>query len=292
MHTERPWRAQGAGRGRGKPVPRVAQPGAFARCSSAACVGAPAAAALRDPGIQPGTRLKAPTCRWQPVSRGGFRPPGPMGKGFVGFSRTVQRRLRLCGRVLRGWGCRWALRPRRSLGGAMLGVWAGLGYPGPGRAVRPQPRATKEEEGRLAPGARRRGMRRAGSLVQMTREVQRCPHPLGTPGGPRSRRRAGPACLAGEATGSAESTPAHTLPESMLSAALGTSCRVASGLGPLPARCSQSWGRRGARVGGAAPACRPLVFLFPALPLPGPRRFSLALLLRQGTEAWMSSPAP
>lgn len=38
-------------------------------------------------------------------------------------------------------------------------------------------------------------------------------------------------------------TRAHT-PESMLSAGLGTSCRVASGPGPsLPARCSQSWGR-------------------------------------------------
>lgn len=54
-------------------------------------------------------------------------------------------------------------------------------------------------------------MRRAGALVRVSR-VPGCPQPRGTAGGPRSPRRSGPACAAGEARGSAESTPARTLP--------------------------------------------------------------------------------
>lgn len=118
------------------------------------------------------------------------------------------------------------------------------------------------------------------------------PHPMEIAGGPRSRRRAILVCLAGEAAGSVEPTPAHTLPESMLSAALGTSCRVAGRPGPLPARSSQSWGRQGARVGGAAPACRPWASGSPASPLLGPRLISRQPFSRLGTEACMSSTAP
>lgn len=108
----------------------------------------------------------------------------------------------------------------------------------------------------MVPGPREGGIRRA-LLSGGPGKSSGAPHPMETAGGPRSRRRAILVCLAGEAAGSVEPTPAHTLPESMLSAALGTSCRVAGRPGPLPARSSQSWGRQGARVGGAASACRP-----------------------------------
>lgn len=76
------------------------------------------------------------------------------------------------------------------------------------------------------------------------------PHLLGTAAGPQSRRRASQGCLAGEAAGSAEPTPAHTLPESMLSAALGTSCRVAGSPGPPPGRRLAKLGAAGSASGG------------------------------------------
>lgn len=105
-------------------------------------------------------------------------------------------------------------------------------------------------------------MRRAGALVRGTRAVQQCPPPFGDGRRPAILPARWPACLAGEATGSVESTPAHTLPESMLSAALGTSCRAASGPGPFPARCSQSWGRRALECGWGRGARRPAVVLW------------------------------
>lgn len=135
-------------------------------------------------------------------------------------------------------------------------------------------------------------MRRAGALVRGTRAVQQCPPPLEDSRRPAILPARWPACLAGEATGSVESTPAHTLPESMLSAALGTSCRAASGPGPFPARCSQSWGRRALECGWPRARLSPFGVLVPCIAFPRPRRVSLPPPSRLGTEAWMSSPLP
>lgn len=142
-------------------------------------------------------------------------------------------------------------------------MWAGLGSPGPGRAGRTQlPASGEEQQGRLAPGPGGRGMRWAGALVLGTREAQGCPPPLRDLRGPTIPLARSGGCLAGEAAGSAEPTPAHIIPESMLSAALGTSCRVASRPGPLLAPSRPAAGK----LGGAAPSSRPF-----ASPRPLPR---------------------
>lgn len=155
--------------------------------------------------------------------------------------------------------------------GFTLRVCAGLGSQGLGRSGQAQPWASgEEEEGRLAPGPRGRGMRQAGSLVQETWERGGVPHLWRISTGPQPRGRDLRGCLAGEAEGNAERTPAHTIPESMLSVALGTSCRVASRSGPLPAPSRPAAGK----VGGAAPACRPFAPPTPASPLPGSWRCS------------------
>lgn len=197
----------------------------------------------------------------------------------------------MCGPEASCWRWQMGVGPRRSFGGVMLGVWAGLGSPGPGRSGRAEPPASEEEEGRLAPGPRGSGMRRAGALVRESR-VQWCPQPLGPAGGPRSRPRSGPACLAGEATGSAESTPAHTLPRACSVRAWELPAESRAALAPSPRPLLAKLGAVGAGVGGAAPACRPLASRFRAAPLPGPRRFSLPPPPRLGTEARMSSPLP
>lgn len=157
---------------------------------------------------------------------------------------------------------------RSDLGGGWWGRAAGVGRAGvPGTRAHRAGSATGQGRGRreVGPRPRREGMRRPELLrAGGPRKPEETPTPRGRPPAPRSHPRAPPGCLAEEAAGSAEPTPAHTLPESMLSAALGTSCRVASRPGPLRVGCELSWGRPSAWVGGAAPACSPLVPLAPA----------------------------
>nr|KAF6450444.1 hypothetical protein HJG59_008338 [Molossus molossus] len=70
--------------------------------------GCPGRGCSAGSGVQPGTRLEAPTCPWQPVSRGGAAgPQDPCGSALWRFSGTVQRKLRLCGLEASGWG--WQL---------------------------------------------------------------------------------------------------------------------------------------------------------------------------------------
>ena len=120
--------------------------GASARRPSAACVGAPAA--LREPGVQPGTRMEAPACPGQPLPRGDCRPPWPLGSGGFGLFKGLSGG---------GFGCagwrraardgRGALGPRRSLVGSRCGCGPGwgprdLGAPG-GLSHRPVGRNNK-----------------------------------------------------------------------------------------------------------------------------------------------------
>lgn len=182
-------------------------------------------------------------------------------------------------------------------GGVTLRVWAGLGSREPGRAGRAQPTASgEEEEGRLARGPEEEGCGGA-TLGLGNREARGNPPPFGagrrpaTPSGRSASQPGRRGC--GERRAH---TRAHTLPESMLSAALGTSCRVASRPAPsgppLPVHRVLSWGRPSARVGGAAPACRRFVPLAPASLLLRSQRCWRLPPPRLGTGVWMSSPVP
>lgn len=261
-------------------------------------VGAPAAAALQDLGVQRRTRLKAPTCLGQPLPRGGCRPPGLVGRGLGGFSRNCPEEAL----VMRARGERPGMEDGCSdRGGVLMGSRCGCGpdpgSPRPGRTEWAQPPASGEEnEGRRP---RTPGEEGCGERALWSRgpgKSSGVPHLWGMAGGPRSRHQALPSCLAGEAAGSAEPTAhtrAHT-PQEHAQCGPGNFLPSREPPGPLPARGSQSWGWRGARVGGAAPACRPLVSRssFPALPLLDPRSFSRRQPPRLGTKAWMSFPAP
>lgn len=110
----------------GESAPWAARLGASARRPSAACVGAPAA--LRQPGVQPGTRLEAPTYPGQPLLRGDCKPPWPLGSGGFGLFKGLSGV---------GFGCagwrraardgRGALGPRRSLVGSRCECGPGWG---------------------------------------------------------------------------------------------------------------------------------------------------------------------
>lgn len=128
---------------------------------------------------------------------------------------------------------RWALGPLRSLVGSRCGCGPGWGLLDRGAqgGLSQRPVGRKKKGG--WPGAQKRRDatdRRSGLGDQGSPGEP--PNPLGPVARPRPRQGAPRGCPAGEAAGSAEPTPAHTLPESMLSAALGTSCRVASRPGP------------------------------------------------------------
>lgn len=193
---------------------------------------------------------------------------------------------------------------RSDRGRAWWGHAAGVGRAGvPGTWARRAGSATGQWSGRREAGPGPQGRRdavggRSGPEDQGSPRVP--PTPWGPPPG-RSLVSAPQGCLAREAARSAEPTPAHTLPESMLSAALGTSCRVASLPGPLPGPlpapsrpAARKVGGSGAREGseGWARACRLLAPPAPASLLPGSRRCFRRPPLRLGTGACMSSPAP
>lgn len=180
--------------------------------------------------------------------------------------------------------------------GSRCGCGPDRGSPRPGRTEWAQPPASGEEnEGRRWPRTpREEGCGEQALWSRVPGKSSGVPHLWGMAGGPRSRQRALPSCLAGEAAGSAEPTPAHTLPKSMLSAALGTSCRVASLQAPSQPG-ARKVGGGGARESEAQPPpvahwCPPSSF--PALPLLDPRSFSRRQPPGLVTEAWMSFPAP
>lgn len=203
---------------------------------------------------------------------------GPWEVGVVGFSRDCPEKAL----VARTGGERPGMVDGRSdRGGAWWGHAEGVGRAGvPGTWERRAGSATGRwgvKEGRLAPGSWEGEMWGAGALVQGTREAWGCPPPLRDLRGPRIPPARSGGCLAGEAAGSAEPTPAHTIPESMLSAALGTSCLVASRPGPLPAPSRPA----AAKLGGAARASGP----FASSSLPGSRRCSRRSSLRLRTGA-------
>lgn len=153
---------------------------------------------------------------------------------------------------------------RSDRGGAWGGHAEGVGRAGvPGTWERRAGSATGRwgvKEGRLAPGPWERDVA-GGRSGQGTREARGCPPPLRDLRGPRIPPARSGGCLAGEAAGSAEPTPAHTIPESMLSAALGTSCLVASRPGPLPAPSRPA----AAKLGGAARSSGPFASPGPCL---------------------------
>lgn len=181
--------------------------------------------------------------------------------------------------------------------GVTLRTWAGWGTPDPGVQGRTQPRASgEEEEGRLVPGPRGRGMRRAGALVLGTWEVQRCPPPHGDcwrpaippercsrlPGGRGCGERRAPHPLAHTPREHAQCGPGNFLPSRE---------RPWPPPGPQLAKLGvtgcTSWGR-GARLSPAFRRPGSLPRLCSA-----PRLFSRQTLPRQlGTEACMSSTVP
>lgn len=127
--------------------------------------GCPGRGRSAGPGVQPRTRLWAPTCPWQPVSRGGCRPPGPVEKRFVGFSSDCPEE----GSVVRAGGGRWG---RRLDAQTAQELWRGHAG-GVGRAGGPRDlgarggRSDEEDEGRPARGPRGRGCGgRAGALAR------------------------------------------------------------------------------------------------------------------------------
>lgn len=137
-------------------------------------------------------------------------------------------------------------------------------------------------------------MRRAGCLVRETREVRRCPPPQGDGRRPAIPPVSSAKLPGGRGCGERRAhTRAHT-PREHAQCGPRNFLPSREPPGPLPAPGLQSWGWRGARVGGAAPACRPFVSpsSFPALPLLDPKSFSCRQPPRLGTEAWMSYPAP
>lgn len=171
--------------------------------------------------------MSRPPARDSPSPGEAAGPQDAWGEGLCSFRGTVQKEALVARdggerqgmahrRSDRGWGL-VGLRCRRSdrgwgLVGLRCGRGPGWGPPDLGvqRGLSHGPVRRKKKGGWSgAPGDEGCGGR--ALLSEGPGKYSRVPHPMGTAGGPRSRRRAIPGCLAGEAAGSAEPhTRAHT----------------------------------------------------------------------------------
>lgn len=209
------------------------------------------------------------------------------------FQGTVQRRLWLRGLEASGEG--WQQIGALTADGAQWGYAAGVS-----RAGVPWTWACRADSATVQWGGRRRevgtgpqGRRAAaGALGWGPGKSSGAPHPKGTAGGPRSRRRAILVCLAGEAAGSVEPhTRAHT-PREHAQCGLGNFLPSRGPPWPPPGPQLAKLGATGRANWGRGARLSPLGVGSPASPLLGPRLISRQPLPRLGTEACMSSTAP